>query len=79
MEQIRVFALISFALAFINLFPFPILDGGRILFLLIEFISRRRIYNLEVKANYVGLALLVALLLFVTLKDLHFVLLRGQQ
>jgi len=79
MEQIRVFALISFALAFINLFPFPVLDGGRILFLLIEFVSRRRIYNLEVKANYVGLALLVALLLFVTLKDLHFVLLRGQQ
>lgn len=79
MEQVRVFALISFALAFLNLFPFPILDGGRILFLLIEFAIRRRIYNLEVKANYVGLALLVALLLFVTLKDLHFVLLRGQQ
>ncbi len=79
MEQIRVFALISFALALINLFPFPILDGGRILFLLIEFISRRRIYNLEVKANYVGLALLIALILFVTLKDLHFVLMRGQQ
>ncbi|MCS7264168.1 MAG: site-2 protease family protein [Armatimonadetes bacterium] len=79
MEQVRVFALISFALAFINLFPFPILDGGRILFLLIEFIGRRRIYNLEVKANYVGLALLVALLLFVTFKDLYFVLTRGQQ
>ncbi len=79
MEQIRVFALISFALAFINLFPFPILDGGRILFLFIEFVSRRRIYNLEVKANYVGLALLLALILFVTLKDLHFVLMRGQQ
>jgi len=79
MEQIRVFALISFALAFLNLFPFPILDGGRILFLLIEFVSRRRIYNLEVKANYVGLALLLALVLFVTLKDLHFVLMRGQQ
>lgn len=79
MEQIRVFALISFALAFLNLFPFPILDGGRILFLLIEFIGRRRIYNLEVKANYVGLALLLALVLFVTLKDLHFVLMRGQQ
>lgn len=79
MEQVRVFALISFALAFLNLFPFPILDGGRILFLMIEFVSRRRIYNLEVKANYVGLALLLALVLFVTLKDLHFVLMRGQQ
>lgn len=79
MEQIRVFALISFALAFLNLFPFPILDGGRILFLLVEFVSRRRIYNLEVKANYVGLALLLALFLFVTLKDLHFILMRGQQ
>ncbi len=79
MEQIRVFALISFAIAFLNLFPFPVLDGGRILFLLIEFIGRRRIYNLEVKANYVGLALLIALLLFVALKDLYFVLSRGQQ
>ncbi len=79
MEQIRVFAIISFALALINLFPFPVLDGGRIFFLVVELVSRRRIYNLEVKATFVGLALLIALFLFVTFKDLYFVLSRGQQ
>ncbi|MFA0753098.1 MAG: hypothetical protein IMHGJWDQ_000869 [Candidatus Fervidibacter sp.] len=79
MEQIRIFALISFALAFLNLFPIPLLDGGRILFLMVEFVGRRRFYNLEVKANYIGLAFLVLLLLFVTAKDLYFVLLRLQQ
>ncbi|GBC98420.1 Metalloprotease MmpA [bacterium HR17] len=80
MEQVRVFAIISFALAIINLFPLPLLDGGRILFLLVELVSRRRIYNLEVKATYIGFAFIVALFLFITLKDLHFVLFgRGQQ
>ncbi len=79
MEQVRVFAIISFALALINLFPFPVLDGGRIFFLVVELIGRRRIYNLEVKATFVGLALLIALFLFVTFKDLYFVLSRGQQ
>ena len=79
MEQIRLFAFISFALAVVNLFPLPLLDGGRILFLLVELVSRRRIYNLEVKATYIGFAFLIALFLFITLKDLHFVLIgRGQ-
>jgi regulator of sigma E protease len=34
---------------------------------------------LEVKATYIGFAFLIALFLFITLKDLHFVLIgRGQ-
>ncbi|MFA0731956.1 MAG: hypothetical protein LKKZDAJK_001701 [Candidatus Fervidibacter sp.] len=79
MEQIRLFAFISFAIAVLNLFPLPLLDGGRIFFLLLELVSRRRVYNLELKATYIGFAFLIALILFITLKDLHFVLLaRGQ-
>lgn len=74
MEQVRVFAFISFVLAIVNLFPLPLLDGGRILFLLVELVSRRRIYNIEVKATYIGFAFLIALFLLITLKDLHFVL-----
>lgn len=79
MEQIHFFGVLSFVIALINLLPLPLLDGGRILFLLIEFFSRRRIYNLELKATYVGLVFLVTLFLFITTKDLHFIFfLRGQ-
>ncbi len=79
MEQVFNFALLSLTLAIINLFPFPVLDGGRIVFLLVELVSRRRNYHLEVKATYVGLAFLLALFLLITLRDFYFVLSRGQQ
>lgn len=78
MEQVFNFSALSLTLAIINLFPFPVLDGGRIVFLLIELVSRRRNYHLEVKATYIGLAFLIALFLLITLKDLHFVLSQGQ-
>ncbi len=79
MDHLRALGIISFALALINLFPIPVLDGGRILFLLMELIGRRRIYTLELRATYVGYVLLIMLMAFIALKDLHYVLfLRGR-
>lgn len=63
-------ALLSVNLAIINAVPFPALDGGRILFLLIEKIRGKKLnIKSEQIANTVGFSLLLLLMLFVTVKD----------
>lgn len=64
-------ALISVNLAIINALPFPALDGGRLLFLMVEKIKGSPInQRWEAKANNVGFALLMLLMLVVTFKDI---------
>lgn len=63
-------ALLSLNLAVINAFPFPALDGGRLLFLLIEKIRGKMInQRWENLANNIGFMLLMILIVFVTFKD----------
>lgn len=64
-------AIISLNLAIINMLPFPALDGGRLLFVAIEAITRRPI-NPEwaARANLVGFALLMVLMIAVTYNDI---------
>ncbi len=64
-------ALISINLAVINVIPFPALDGGRLLFIVIEAIMRRPI-NVKVANtfNFVGFALLMLLMVAVTYNDI---------
>ncbi|MBQ4066716.1 MAG: site-2 protease family protein [Clostridia bacterium] len=61
---------ISINLGVMNLLPFPALDGGRILFLLIEAI-RRKPLKMEVEAyiNFAGLVLLMILMVLICIKD----------
>jgi len=64
-------ALISVNLAVLNIVPFPALDGGRTLFLLIEKIKGSPINKkIEASLNSVGFALLVTLMIYVTIKDI---------
>ncbi len=64
-------ALISINLAIINLIPFPALDGGRLLFLLIEKIKGSRISSkVSNTLNTVGFFILIALMLVVTYHDI---------
>src|SRR3989344_4698018 len=64
-------ALISINLAVINLFPFPALDGGRLLFLLIEKIKGSPIKPVVANAlNAIGFMLLIALMIFITYHDI---------
>ncbi len=64
-------ALISVNLAIINLVPFPALDGGRLLFLLIEKIKGSRLNpNFANAANMIGFALIIIFMLFVTYHDI---------
>lgn len=64
-------ALISINLAVINLIPFPALDGGKLLFLLIEKIKGSRIKpSVAGFINSVGFGILILLMLFVTYNDI---------
>ncbi len=64
-------ALISLALGLTNLLPLPALDGGRILFVLIEAIRGRRIPpEREAVIHFVGMLILVGLMLLIMLQDL---------
>lgn len=64
-------ALISLALGLTNLLPIPALDGGRILFVVIELIRGRPISpEREGVVHFVGLALLLSLMVVVLLNDI---------
>lgn len=64
-------AILSINLAVINVLPFPALDGGRLLFLVIEKIRGRPVSRqLENVVHQVGFVLLLALVLLVTYRDL---------
>jgi regulator of sigma E protease len=76
-SQLGIIYLLSFAafisinLAIINMIPFPALDGGRILFVLIEKIKGSPIKPQIANAiNSVGFLLLIALMLLVTYHDI---------
>ena len=62
---------ISVNIGIMNLLPFPALDGGRIFFILIEFITRRRIPpEKEGIVHFIGLILLFGLMIFATWNDI---------
>lgn len=64
-------AFISLNLAIINIFPFPALDGGRLLFLIIEAIKGSRIKPaVTAWANGIGFVLLILLMVIVTFRDI---------
>jgi regulator of sigma E protease len=63
-------AMISISLAVINLIPFPALDGGRLLFLLIEKIKGSRLNpNVVNIVNATGFVILILLMVVVTFND----------
>ena len=71
MSLLSFVAAISVNLAVVNILPFPALDGGRLLFILIEWIKGSRI-NPKI-ANWVNLAgfsLLILLMLVITYHDI---------
>lgn len=67
---LQFIGILSLNLAIINILPFPALDGGRLLFLLIEKIKGRPIKKeIENAFNNIGFMILIALIIFVTFKD----------
>ena len=65
-----VVIVISINLGVFNLIPFPVLDGGRLLFLLIEAVRRKPIKKeIEGYFNFAGMIILFAFMAFVVVKD----------
>ncbi|MCM0648589.1 RIP metalloprotease RseP [Clostridium swellfunianum] len=64
-------AYLSVQLAIFNIIPFPALDGGWIFLLLFEIITRKKLDDNKVGVlNYIGFAILMALMVVVVIKDI---------
>ena len=68
----RILVILSINLGLINLFPIPVLDGGHIMFILIEAVRRKPI-SMRVRqvATYVGLGLIMMLMILVFKNDIE--------
>lgn len=70
---LRFLAYLSLQLGILNLLPFPALDGGMTVILLIEIISRKKLSNKVVGTlNYIGFSILILLSILVAIKDILF-------
>lgn len=66
-----VIVVITMNLGVMNLLPFPALDGGRLIFLLIELIRRKPMKpEIEGYINFAGLIILFGFMIFITFKDI---------
>lgn len=64
-------AFLSIILAFMNILPIPALDGGHVLFLLYEMITRRKpSETFMIRAEYVGITILLLLMVVANLNDI---------
>ena len=67
----KMTAFLSIILAFMNILPIPALDGGHVLFLLYEIITRRKpSEEFMIRAEYVGFGILILLMVFANLNDI---------
>ncbi len=75
---ISFLAIINLHLGILNLLPFPALDGGRIIFVLAEMITRRKLpEKWESYIHLAGFLVLIALILLITWKDLVKIFVQG--
>lgn len=71
-DYIFLIAMISLGIGLFNLFPIPMLDGGHLMFYLIEGLVRRPVSRRVVQtANAVGLSVLLGILVFATYSDIQ--------
>ncbi len=67
----KMTAFLSIILAFMNILPIPALDGGHVLFLLYEIITRRKpSEQFMIRAEYVGFGILILLMVVANLNDI---------
>ena len=70
MNLLNIAILLSANLGVMNLLPIPALDGGRLIFLIVEAIRRRRVEpEMEAKIHFAGLMLLMLLMVVVMFND----------
>ena len=67
----RIVAILSVTLAVMNILPIPALDGGQLLFLLYEGITRRRpSVRVRLVAQQIGMILLLGFMAFLIFNDI---------
>ena len=63
-------ALLSVNVGVLNLLPLPALDGGRIIFVLLEMIGIRVNKKIEERVHMVGMLILFGFIIFITTNDI---------
>ena len=75
MNLLNLMVMFSANLGVMNLLPFPALDGGRLVFLLWELVTRHPVsQRVEGAVNMAGMALLMTFMVFVIFNDLRIIL-----
>jgi regulator of sigma E protease len=71
MVVLQFIAILSISLALVNILPFPALDGGRLLFIILEKIFRRKVVtdNVENIIHTVGFGLIILFAIAITYRD----------
>lgn len=71
-SMINFTGVLSLSLAFVNLLPIPAMDGGRLMFLIYEMVTRRRFpIKFEVLINQIGMAFLLLLIILISYSDVR--------
>ena len=72
MVVLQFIAILSISLAIMNILPFPALDGGRLLFIILERIFHKKVLkeNVENMVHAIGFALILVFAAVVTYKDI---------
>ncbi len=74
---IYIVAILTINLGVMNLLPFPALDGGRFLLLIVEGIRRKPLNrNVEGYINFAGMIILFAFMIFISFKDVFKIIFR---
>ncbi len=74
MNLLNLMVMFSANLGVMNLLPFPALDGGRLVFLLWELVTRHPVsQRVENAVNMAGMALLMTFMVFVVFNDLRMI------
>ena len=72
MTMLNMLILLSANLGVMNLLPLPSLDGGRLIFLVIEAVRRKPVKrNIEGMIHFAGLVLLMVLMVYVAFNDVR--------
>jgi regulator of sigma E protease len=70
LQMLNLAGILSISLAFFNVLPIPALDGGRLFFILIEGIFRKKVSPaFEAAVHSIGMMVLLGLIILVTFKD----------
>ncbi|MBI3366207.1 site-2 protease family protein [Candidatus Roizmanbacteria bacterium] len=68
---LELIALLSLNLAIVNILPFPALDGGRLVFVLYEWVTKKRVnHKVEQYVNLFGIFVLLSLAGLITINDI---------